>query len=84
MLLAYIVVGGIAGWIATMLMHEDWRYGPLANIILGAFGAWIASVLLPLAGGPAFSGWDLTSFFVALAGAIVLIILGRMFRGERV
>ena len=70
-----IIVGGIVGWIASMLMKADSQMGLLGNILVGivgsALGYWLAGLLgLSPTGG-------FVRFLVAVAGAVLLIFILR-------
>ena len=83
-ILAWIVVGLIAGWLAGMVMRGG-GYGLIGDIVIGIVGAllggWIATTFLHVAGG--MSGINLYSILVAFAGAVVLLILVRLVSGRR-
>ncbi len=78
--LAAIIVGGIAGWLASRFMNAG--SGIVLNIVLGIVGAIVASLLLGLL-GISFGGW-LGYLIAGFIGACVLIALGRAFSGRRV
>ena len=75
--LGSIFVGGLAGWIASMIMKAD--TGILANIILGIVGAIVENFLLGVVGISA-SGWWVSQLVVGLLGACILIGVGRAVR----
>jgi len=81
-LLAWIVLGAIAGFLANLLMHG--RTGLIGTILLGIIGAivggWLAGTVLGVAD---VTGLNLQSVLVAVFGAIVVIFLARAFRGGR-
>jgi len=78
-LLSTIIVGLIAGWLASMVMKA--KTGLWTNLLLGVvggvLGGWISSLFL---GVDLVGGLNLTSILVALAGAIIVIALYRFFR----
>lgn len=78
-LLVWIVFGLIAGAIANMIDPAPARGGILGSIVLGIVGAivggWIGSALF----GVGVSGFNLSSFIVAIGGALLLLFVGRMF-----
>lgn len=78
-LLGSIIIGGLAGWVASMIMKTDASMGLLANIIVGIIGAVIGNLLLPLLGVSGQTGFNVWSFVVALIGAIILLFVVRMF-----
>ncbi len=81
-ILAWIVLGLLAGWIAGLIMRGG-GYGVVGDIVLGILGAliggWITSALL----GVDVSGFNVTSLIVAIFGAIVLIAISRAVAGSR-
>jgi uncharacterized membrane protein YeaQ/YmgE (transglycosylase-associated protein family) len=86
-LIIILIVGGILGWIASMIMRTDAQQGIILNIVVGIVGALLAGLLLtPLLGGaPITSGaFDIRSLLVSLLGAIILLALVNLFRRGRV
>ena len=80
--IAYIIIGGIAGWIASKIMKTDAQQGILLNIVVGVVGAFLAGLVLNLLGVDVNSGGYWFTFFVALGGAVVLLWLVKLFRGR--
>lgn len=74
----FIVLGLVAGWLASVIMKTDAQQGPLLDIILGMVGAFVGGILMSLVGGAGITGFDLYSLGVATLGAVVLIAVGRM------
>ncbi len=74
-LVMWLVVGGLAGWIASMIMKTDAQMGALANVVVGIIGAllggWLARVLFNLPVDP--NGFNVTSLLVAVVGAVLLL-----------
>lgn len=79
-ILAWIVVGGLAGWLASVLVRGG-GLGVLGDIVVGIVGAFIGGFIVDLLGGSGFTGFNIWSFIVALIGAIVLLLIIRMVRG---
>lgn len=79
-ILAWIVLGALAGWIASLIMRTDAEQGALANIIVGIIGAFLGGIVVRMFGGPGFTGFNLSSLLVAILGAIVLLWLVSLFR----
>lgn len=79
-ILGAIIIGGLAGWAASMIMKTDASMGALANIVVGILGAVIGNLLLPVFGVAGTTGFSVWSFVVALIGAVVLLFIVRMFR----
>lgn len=79
-LLIWIIVGAIAGWLASIVMKTNRSQGLLADIIVGILGGLIGGFLLNALGvGGAVTGINIASILVAFIGAIVLLALLRMF-----
>ena len=81
--LGAIIIGGLAGWVASMIMKTDQSMGLLMNIVVGVIGAVLANLLLPMFGVSGTSGFSLWSFVVALIGAILLLFIVKLFTGRR-
>jgi len=83
--LAWIILGGVAGWIASILTKNNAQMGLIANIIVGILGAFAGNFLLNLITGTGLTtfNFDFTTFLVAVAGAVVLLFLYSMVRGRR-
>ncbi|KHK90571.1 GlsB/YeaQ/YmgE family stress response membrane protein [Novosphingobium malaysiense] len=82
-LLLILLVGGIIGWLASILMRTDAQQGILLNIVVGVVGALIAGIIVnPLIGGvPITSGsFDLLSLFTSFLGAVILLAIVNLFR----
>jgi uncharacterized membrane protein YeaQ/YmgE (transglycosylase-associated protein family) len=81
--IGWIVLGGLAGWVASMIAKTDESMGVLANIVVGIIGAFIGGFLFSMIGGPTVTGFNLTSFLVALVGAVILLFIVRAVAGGR-
>lgn len=77
-IIAWIIIGGVAGWLASLVTGTDDRFGIIGNIVVGIVGALVGGFLLALIGFGAdqfrFSGWTL---LVAFGGAVVLLLIYR-------
>lgn len=79
-LLIWIIVGAIAGWLASIVMKTNRSQGLLADIIVGILGGLIGGFLLNSLGvGGAVTGINIASILVAFIGAVVLLAVLRMF-----
>jgi uncharacterized membrane protein YeaQ/YmgE (transglycosylase-associated protein family) len=82
-LIIWLVVGGIIGWIASLMMGTDAQQGILLNIIVGIVGAFLAGLLLtPLFGINTInqSNFSLPAMLVSLVGAVILLAIVNLFR----
>jgi uncharacterized membrane protein YeaQ/YmgE (transglycosylase-associated protein family) len=78
-----IIVGGILGWLASIIMRTDAQQGILLNIVVGIIGAILGGLLLgPLLGGGSITSGDFSimSLLVSLLGAIILLAIVNLFR----
>ena len=78
-ILIWLVIGGIVGWLASLVMRTDAQQGVLLNIVVGIVGAFI--------GGLIFNRGDINeaplsvgAFIVSLVGAIILLAIVNLFR----
>lgn len=78
-ILAWIIFGAIVGWIASMITGNNKRMGLGKNIIVGLLGAVIGGWLSTLFGIGSYNEFSLNSFFIALIGAVVLLLLVNLF-----
>ena len=82
----WLIVGGIIGWLASLIMKTDGQQGILLNVVVGIIGAFIGGWLIaPLIGGSTgTAGFDIMGFIAALIGAIILLAIVNLFRRGRV
>jgi uncharacterized membrane protein YeaQ/YmgE (transglycosylase-associated protein family) len=79
----WIVVGGLLGWIASMIMRTDAQQGMFLNIVVGIIGALLGGWLLaPLFGTGTINQNDfsISSLLVSLLGAVILLAIVNLFR----
>ena len=79
----WIIVGGILGWIASLIMHTNAQQGPMLNILAGIIGALLAGFLLtPLFGVGTInrSNFSLPSLLLSLLGAVILLAIVNLIR----
>lgn len=74
-IILWIILGGVAGWIASMLMKRDAQMGAAANIVVGIVGAVLGGFLFNLVGVTGDTGFNLWTLFVAIIGSVVLLFL---------
>jgi len=79
-IIVWILLGALAGWIASMIMGRDASMGADANIVVGIIGAIIGGLIMNALGNPGVSGLNLYSILVAIGGAVVLLFLVGLFR----
>ena len=79
-IIAWIIFGALAGWIASMIMKTDAEQGAIANIVVGILGAVIGGFLMQMIGGSGVTGFNITSFLVAIVGAVILLAIYKAVR----
>ena len=81
--LVWIILGGVLGWIASMIMRTDAQQGTFLNIIVGIVGAFLAGMFLsPLFGISTINqnNFSIPSLLVSLLGAVILLGIVNLFR----
>jgi uncharacterized membrane protein YeaQ/YmgE (transglycosylase-associated protein family) len=79
----WIIVGGVLGWLASMIMRTDAQQGTLLNIIVGIIGAFLAGLVLsPMFGISTINqnNFSIESMLVSLLGAVILLAVVNLFR----
>lgn len=81
-IIIWLVMGGIVGWIASMIMGTNGRQGIILNVVVGIVGALIGGWLIgPLLGaGSINDGISVMSFIVSLIGAVILLAIVGLFQ----
>lgn len=78
-ILSWIIMGALAGWVASMIMGKNSSMGGIANIITGIIGAFIGGYLMRMVDGQGVTGFNLPSFLVALLGSVILLAIVNFF-----
>lgn len=81
-IIGWIVLGGLAGWVASMFVGTDRQQGLLGNIIAGVIGGVVGGWVFNLLGGQGVTGFNIWSFIVALVGAVIVLFIWRMITGR--
>jgi uncharacterized membrane protein YeaQ/YmgE (transglycosylase-associated protein family) len=77
-IIVWLVIGGVVGWLASMVMRTDAQQGILLNIVVGIVGAFIGGLIF--SGGSINQGLSVYSFIVSLLGAIILLAVVNLVR----
>ena len=82
----WLVIGGIIGWLASMVMRTDAQQGVVLNVVVGIVGALLGGWLIsPLVGVPTINqnALSVPAMLVSLVGAIILLGIVNLFRRGR-
>lgn len=81
-----LIVGGIAGWLASLVMNRDASMGVFWNIVVGCVGSlignWLSGPLLGIRGS--VQEFSLTGLIIAFVGAVILLAIANMVQRRRV
>ena len=75
-IIIWLIVGGIIGWLASMVMKTDGQQGIILNVIVGIVGALIAGWIF---GGGINQAITLMTFIYSLIGAVILLAIVNLF-----
>lgn len=81
-IIIWLIMGGLVGWVASLIMGTDGQQGIILNVVVGIVGALIGGWLIgPLLGaGSINEGITVMSFVVSLVGAVILLAILSFFR----
>ena len=83
----WLVIGGLIGWVASMIMKTDAQQGVILNVVVGIVGAFLGGWLIsPLVGVPTINqnAFSLGALLVSLVGAIILLAIVNLVRRKSV
>lgn len=81
--IVWLIVGGVIGWLASMVMKTDKQQGMFLNVIVGIVGAYLGALLIsPLLGSATInqSDFSLSGLVVSFIGAVILLAVVNLFR----
>ena len=79
----WLIVGGVIGWLASIIMRTDAQQGIFLNIDVGIVGAFLGGLIIN-GGSINNAGLDIKSFLVSLLGAVILLAIVNLVRRGRV
>lgn len=81
--IVWLAVGGVIGWVASMVMNTDSQQGIFLNVVVGVVGALVAGwVISPLVGSGTINqgNFSVSSLVVSFVGAVILLAVVNLFR----
>jgi uncharacterized membrane protein YeaQ/YmgE (transglycosylase-associated protein family) len=81
-ILSWIVLGLIAGWIASLIVDNGGK-GPVLDMVLGIVGALVGGSIFSRLGAAPVTGFNLYSLFIAVVGAVVVLVIYHAILGRR-
>jgi len=85
-IIIWLIVGGLIGWLASLVMRTDAQQGIVLNVVVGIIGALLGGFLLsPLVGSGTINqnNFSLPALLVSFGGAVILLFIVNMFRRGR-
>lgn len=79
-IILWIILGGLAGWIASMIVGNNESQGVIGNIVVGIIGAFIGGFVSQFFGFSGITGFNLGSLVIAIIGAVILLGIFRLVR----
>ena len=81
-IVAWVILGALAGWLASKIMKTDAEQDGLGNVMVGIFGAVIGGVIMSVVNKSGVNGLNAYSAMVATGGACVLIFVLKKLKGK--
>jgi uncharacterized membrane protein YeaQ/YmgE (transglycosylase-associated protein family) len=81
--IVWLIVGGLIGWVASIIMKTDAQQGMILNIVVGIVGAFLGGWLIsPLIGVGTINqdNFSIPAMLVSLVGAVILLAIVKMIR----
>lgn len=82
-IIGWVVLGGLAGWIASKFVGTDKNQGLVGNIIAGALGGVLGGWVFSLLGGAGVTGFNIWSLIVAVVGAVIVLLIWKAISGKK-
>ncbi len=80
-IIIFLIMGGIIGWLASIVVGKNSRMGAVANVIVGILGSFIGSYLF--AGNQGLNVFTVRGFLFSVLGAVILLLVFSLFTRKR-
>jgi uncharacterized membrane protein YeaQ/YmgE (transglycosylase-associated protein family) len=78
--IVWLIIGGVVGWLASLIMRTDAQQGVLLNIVVGIVGAFLAGLIFGGGNINSSDPLDITNILVSLVGAVILLAIVNLVR----
>ena len=82
-IIGWIVIGALAGWLASMITGNNEKMGAGLNILVGIIGGFVGGLVMNLLGGYGVTGFNIWSLLVATGGAVILLLIVNALRRKK-
>jgi uncharacterized membrane protein YeaQ/YmgE (transglycosylase-associated protein family) len=82
-IISWIILGGVAGWLASIVTKRNNRMGCITNILAGVVGAAVGGWVFSLFGKTGVTGFNLPSLLVAFVGAVIVLAIVNLIFGRK-
>jgi len=72
-IIGWLIIGALAGWIASKITGNDKSMGAFWNIVVGIVGGILGGLIMGVLGGVGVTGFNLWSLLVSVLGAVILL-----------
>ena len=79
-IIGWIIIGALAGWIASAMTGNNHKMGAGANIVVGIIGGLVGGLVMNMIGGRGVTGFNVWSLFVSIIGAVILLWMVNLFK----
>lgn len=79
-LIAWLIIGAVAGWLASVVMKTRASQGIFMDIVFGILGAVVGGFVMSMFGAAGITGFNIYSLIVATLGAVLLVWIAKMIR----
>ncbi|HHT86205.1 MAG TPA: GlsB/YeaQ/YmgE family stress response membrane protein [Clostridiales bacterium] len=82
-IIGWLIIGALAGWIASLITGNDEKMGAWLNILVGIVGAFVGGLVMNLLGGRGVTGFNIWSLLVSTLGAVIILLIVNAIRRKK-